>query len=422
MGLNDVSNEFFFLKVDPKTRKVHVGKWVSQSLYLGLRGGLSENNIWLKEEILRENDIEISSNYDNKLGLKNVHKEIASYLGSKFYHRLFSAIWTVNVKPIIDYCDRYCFYSNGKDHYYKEIQIARLWKHKKIIDAADDDGLDNIIPLLIYFGLSPHSLKNKLGKGLWSRLCHNSRHKNKLLVAVLQKLLLDNKRVGCFKFTKYRYLIIEKVSVFQSSLLKYLGVYEYFIERMPSIKNKENIHNLLSIFEWLSCNVRVSKYQECVRYFNILKDTKRMVELTGRKFNNKWSVKRLEREHLINLRILQSRDFPDVPYPHLNDIDDGNIDGVRYKLLRSPYQLWEEGNIMHHCVASYHYRVKEGNYLVFNLTDFEKKRSTLGLYKNDKNVVVDQHYMNWNEEVKSPLLIKAAGEIVSMVESLNFKN
>ena len=57
----------------------------------------------------------------------------------------------------------------------------------KIITQAEKDGNENIIPFIIFYGWTPKTLKNKIGKSTWKKLCNNNLQKNRAMVRFLIK-------------------------------------------------------------------------------------------------------------------------------------------------------------------------------------------------------------------------------------------
>lgn len=393
----------FSIEIDYKLKIIKVGDWSTKDIYFNFV--CREKNIDLRKEILSANNIKLTSYYRKKYGLRDTYKELHKYFGSKFNYRLFSAMWKLHIEPISDYCNNYCFYSNGNNNYYDIAAVKRIWKHKKNIDTATRDRLYNIIPLLIYFGLNPRQLKNKMGSGLWKRLCKNSTYKNKMIVAVLQKILKDKKRIGSFRFNDYKINIISRVSGIKSTLIKYAAIYDTFY----------NIdHSDCSLFslEWLSINARVSYYQEVIQLYHLAFDTFKMAKAVGKNTNTRWSTSRLKQEHDRMLKLEIVDEFPTLP--NFDHISDGCFCDIEFKLLRTSLEIFEEGQAMKHCVAFYIENVVYYGYLVFSLKKGEM-RSTLGLSRINNKFVIHQHCGYENSKIEDNNFIEASYKIASII-------
>lgn len=77
------------------------------------------------------------------------------------------------------------------------------------------------------------------------------------------------------------------------------------------------------------------------------------------------------------------------------------VNKIQIKPLLSKYELFEEGQAMHHCIVTYADECSDGQYRVFSLTTVndETNRSTLGLYRDGKCWKIDQHKTYCNQAV-----------------------
>ena len=398
---------------DTVNRVVRVGNWIA-NFSLGSKPK-PEKDITLKLDVLYENNIHIEVENCQKTGHKHVHEEISSYLGVGFNRRLSAAMWAVYVEPIKDYCNEYCFYSNGSRHFYDTAQVLRLWEYKKLIDQIVIDKISNIAPLIIYFGCDPKQLKLQLGKGLWNRLSHNSKHKNKLFVKTLSRIYHDDKRIITFNFDTNRINIINKISFFKSSLLKYLALYNTFYLDSEGI-HKDDINLFVDDMAWLSNNAPVSRYDICSFSYVTYRDTRKMAKQLDRNFNPNWSLKRINKEHKLSTKILMHKEFSTDIFKNILSISDMHNNGVHWRLLRSPSEISLEGLEMGHCVAAYIDNVVSGRYLVFSLKNDNDERSTLGVCINLGECFIDQHQARFDKGVTDKKLINAANLILDSVK------
>jgi len=92
-----------------------------------------------------------------------------------------------------------------------------------------------------------------------------------------------------------------------------------------------------------------------------------------------------------------------------------SVERIRVIPLSSRHALIEEGNRLHHCVASYDAECLSGEYRVFALEEPDGTRSTLGLRTEDgKRWTVDQHKGRYNGIV-SAAAHKVGGLVAKLV-------
>lgn len=116
----------------------------------------------------------------------------------------------------------------------------------------------------------------------------------------------------------------------------------------------------------------------------------------NRKFNPRWSDKRMEEEHLKMTRELMKEEINEkVNTPIYN-----NCPQFEYpcKILNSEQEVYQEGLEMHHCIYTcYWSRIRDKRYIGLSFTYPE--RFTLGLTVTDKGVAYDQAYLKYDKHI-----------------------
>jgi hypothetical protein len=385
---------------DHDKKTVSVGVWQAVDISYPPQ---SENALLLKNEILAANNIKIKSSFSKETGLKDVHKEIASHLGPMFYSRLNGAVYGMWVGPLRSYCDNYCFYSNGYYHRHSPPQVRRLWLNIIEVERAIKDQIDNLAPIIIYFGSTPKDLKVNLGKSIWKILASNSLYKNKQIVELLGELFRDQDRLTSFaSFSKCKPLI-KIVSAWRvTSITRYLSSYT------SPFDSQYHAHEITR-FDWLNSHTVVSNTKTFSRDNMLYKDTLDMALHLGYTLNPKWSAIKLRERHEFFSKRINAERFSDDVIDWLSVCRTvASVKNITATLLRTPLDIATEGVQMHHCVANYIERVVAGKYLVISLEDNEGGRSTLGLSFNNEEAKVDQHYGYHNEHVSRLGTVRAA--------------
>lgn len=296
------------------------------------------------------------------------------------FRRKFNAIMTeLWVKPVEEWVVQYGFSSNRQVCSEK---LRRIYKALPLIEQCKKDGLDNIIPFVLVLNKTPQELRKGFGKGLWKRLCKNTKTRNKLIA----------------EYSKGCTLTVKAVKDVPSSILKrgkrgILG-FRYrpsVIYALPALINKYGVRGLSG-----------AHIEKPIRDLRIIQDTISMAEQLGRPISQmsmeKWYEKHDQYAEEINARKYSKETyecFKGIP-DRLKSVSHGNITA---SLLTSPYDIVMEGKTMHHCVGMYSDRVEDGKYLVYHIDDGEGEESTAGFnfflnndIKVNKQASLQQHY------------------------------
>lgn len=341
----------------------------------------------------------------NLLGIYSnytINKSIKVWAGQQFtttygitptnFKRKFNAIMQeLWIKPVEKHLKTYAFSYAGK---IAPNKVIRLHENKRLIEQAEKDKLDNIIPFIYVSGKSPKELKEVFGKCLWKRLCKNSKTRNVLI----GKIWMNNEEYINQTQTKE---IISTLNQFPSKYLKrgFRSPYNFDDGGLYCIRNK-----MPSNFQY---------------FYN---DTKRMANQLGETFNSKWSPRKIKEKHEEFTSKINEKKYSKDTYPAVKDIAKRFTNKeFTAELLQSAYDIYTEGVSMRHCVGSYAGDVANGDYLVYSIRDKDNNRySTLGIRKDrDNKWVFDQHYKYKNKQVNNDD-VKELPKII--IEQLNKEN
>jgi hypothetical protein len=284
-----------------------------------------------------------------------------------------------NMWPIPEWAKFSVFTQKGSKREISEAHVHLYFQAEPLILQAHDDGLDNLIPLIMLHQIDPYDLKQLFGKAAWKRLSHNSKARNALIA---QKT--TTRHTGA------------ELSLIPTTVLKVFNDVTF----VPAIR-------AMMEFEPRFKNV-VNMVQDSNMY-NIIDDTIRMAgdldvqhALKHAHTRNQWLAL-----HNKLAKILHAQQYTETPYPHLKShvYKEESYDVI---LLTSPYEIWHEGEVMHHCVSSYIDAVKHNRYRVYSVYKNAEKYATLGVRigPSDMNTrqlqptfAVDQCYGPCNTQV-----------------------
>lgn len=71
--------------------------------------------------------------------------------------------------------------------------------------------------------------------------------------------------------------------------------------------------------------------------------------------------------------------------------------GSDYKIIEDTYSLFLEGEIQNHCVYSYRNKIDSGKCVIYT-TDYENKKYTIEITKNNRNFVLEQIKGKYNSD------------------------
>lgn len=267
--------------------------------------------------------------------------------------------------------------------------IDKVRKHHELLNQVEKDGIYNIAPFVLHYGMQPQQLKEKFGKGAWKRLCKNSFHKNSLLI----------NKPTCW-------------SDVPSSLLKNVDT-SYILQIHETRYTK--------LFEWLKLHFKGSWGNKKVisRASDIFLDTLRMASDLDENVSVKWNPEKIKKCHDEFAKRISRAQFSDKKFNWVDDfkVQEFTFGSFTATLLTSAAQIAEEGDAMSHCVGSYASYSKEGSYLVYSVKKDGERYSTIGLNVNPstKDVSFNQQYMRFNQVVDNEDAKVLAYQLVELI-------
>lgn len=114
--------------------------------------------------------------------------------------------------------------------------------------------------------------------------------------------------------------------------------------------------------------------------------------------------KRLIKEHnkLVERFIRSKYNEPNTPLKIHRKFNKLSLDSD-YKRIEDTYSLYLEGEIQNHCVYSYRNKIDSGKCVIYT-TDYENKKYTIEITKNNRNFVLEQIRGKYNSD--APLELK----------------
>ena len=269
--------------------------------------------------------------------------------------------------------------------------VNNLSERRDTIRQCLLDGQENIVPFIVSSEdkVTPSELRSDLGKGNWKTLLRNSVTRNTLL----------SRRIN-----------ICGVAVINtpSTLLRGSGepvICAYTIKVLKGLRS-------------------LGKPDTVRKVHNTITDTRRMYSQLQKelpKQSKSWDWGKWEERHSWCTEKINEKKYSKDVFDKLKEYPTNfESAGGKYTatLLRSAYDIRNEGENMHHCVGSYSDLSEKGDYLVLSMSDERGKVSTLGckVHQKESVVTLNQHYGYCNATIKDKDLIKFSKEVI---ENLN---
>lgn len=214
-----------------------------------------------------------------------------------------------------------------------------VMKHRSIIRQAQMDGIEQVAPICVAFGLPPDMARAKIGKGLWKRV-----HASKLN---------HNVHRGHLKLTTR--LDFETIMAIPTGALN---------EAHGMIKHRGE--------QAFAVAVQMAKTRaDLRRILHIVADCQRM----GAQINPQWSERRLNEEHDMQARAWAKRTVSPTPWAEPWSCE---INGYSFTRLVSDADYAEEGQVMRHCVASYANGGRSGRETTFRIEGAHRATVSFG--------------------------------------------
>jgi hypothetical protein len=301
---------------------------------------------------------EICGHPDTPREAKAWNKFYAEMLGCKFNWRFFGAnyhLWIISKMT-----QRTGNMLRYEGRHWKRFDTELVLKANTVlpyVNEAERDGLYNLIPIIIAFGAPPQAIRAEIGRGAWRRVANNSVTRNKLIMNATRRCGRENKFV----------------------FLKLLEI--------PSGVMRE-IHTA-DEDEIIAARITPRKHGLVFREtLHAVRDTRRM--LLPNEFNPEWGYARIRHEHELATRAVMQRRYSDKRFADDWVLEENGYSG---RLLTTQAEIAIEGELQHHCVASYARQAAMGQYAVFRIEG--KERATAGIVKGR----VDQIYGACNSPV-----------------------
>lgn len=245
------------------------------------------------------------------------------------------------------------------------IRLSRwAMKHRDIIRQAQIDGIEHVAPICVAFGMPPHMVRDRIGKGLWKRV-HASKLKH-------------NAHRGHLKLTTR--LDFATIMDIPTGALN---------EAHGMIKRRDE--------QAFAVAVKMSKTRAELRHIlHIAADCQRM----GIQINPQWSERRLTEEHDRQARAWARRSASPTPWAEPWSCE---VNGYTFTRLVSDADYAEEGQIMRHCVASYASGGRSGRETTFRITGAH--RATVSFARNGHIEIKGK----FNSPVPATCLVAAKG-------------
>lgn len=268
------------------------------------------------------------------------------------------------------------------------VRPARLWKHvdlvrlERLIDNYDnikqtcDDGLHQIVPLLILHGGTASDLRQTLGKSLWKRLLRQPVSRTKYYADFVKV------------FNKFHRPLFERCLSIPTTQLRTLT------GRQPYLLYGEIVHcsnNPSTLGLHSKKGSAVDRLGEDKYSRQIVADTFYMAQQNDVGFNPNWSTKRFDEVHRYLTRLTNNKRFSANPVcdrdVHTVEVREGTYCyKVSFTRLTSPAEVAEEGRNQGHCVASFANRLNSDDYSIYVVECEELDvRATLGLNHTFEN-------------------------------------
>lgn len=259
-----------------------------------------------------------------------------------------------------------------------EPALKRIAATHSICRPVFEDGLHNILPIVVATGKSPQELRKELGKGVWKTLANNSLNKNKNIVLNVNADVRAHYSADERTIAMRAELPSTVLKAFRGHSLSMLEhVSKHYRGQWTSKKSPQP-----KLADLVSGRAKLEpKRPNWASISNTVNDTKWMADKLNAPFDAEWTPRKMQERHdQYAKEIMKLKHSPD-PIEWLNKICPRfEYAGYTATLLNNRLAIAEEGQVMGHCVGSYAESVANGSYLVYSVTDADGQRSsTIGI-------------------------------------------
>lgn len=327
-----------------------------------------------------------------------------------------------------------CFIGNNSK------QVYMLRKSGHLVKEVITDGLIHIAPFVMLLRRSPKELKQLLGKGLWRKLCANSKTRNKQIAVCIMRLLSNaahyrlalESSVGCGHvdaaildlFAGAHGVVLVEIlaqlnQLSSSYIPKINGNYiagsnngcqwhdsvASFVEHCV---NKESLG--LQRHQWIN-DVAKAERKLTVRRADgsgsfvddlraLFDDSLMMAQELGAEINFSWSYKRMKREHDDMSFEMAKKDYTSEPFintdkfPVCKEFNVGD-DVALFELMNDSLSVGTMARRHRNCLAGFIPRLQVRDHLLYKVSIGERESACMFTLRGG-NWIVIQHYFPFN--------------------------
>lgn len=212
-------------------------------------------------------------------------------------------------------------------------------KYAGLIVRAQEDGIENVAPILLALRSDPQAARIRVGKGVWKKIHHSD-----------------------------LYLNIARANVLLRSRITLPDLIEFPPGSLREVLAKIRATNETVVIVAGRISKNRTEFREAVM---LVKDAIRM----GGEPKNTWSLRRLREEHDRRALALALAKSDPTPWYEPWSCE---VDGFLFSLLRSHADFAAEGATQRHCVASYARDAKARSCLVMRIEGRERATVRFG--------------------------------------------
>lgn len=285
------------------------------------------------------------------------------------FRKIFNAAaWNLWVKPIEPWAWSFAYTRNG----FKPRILNRIGAALPILSSLYPDTY-NIAPIVILYNRPLPEIKSILGRKLWRDLCHNSKTRNRLIMnAVLAQVDEGAAPEG------------ESVRGIDRRSIEFLNtVPSTFLARPRAAENARIYMEMRHAHPNLALRAFVDpKASFLADSFYTIRDTIRMYEQMGHEPPSHITMRSWKQKHEEITKLQRLGQYPHRAFKWL-DVDPDlkntyKFDRFQFRPLCTPYEVYREGEVMGHCVASYVPDINAGRYVVWSVYEDGAHKGTLG--------------------------------------------
>ena len=303
--------------------------------------------------------------------------------------------------------------------------VGTTWdrfEYEEIAEQCKKDGIENVIPAVVKFGMTPQELKKELGKSMWKKICNNSYTKNRIIYHSTKNL-----KNACFEdFAEVPFTLAKSSYTYQHK-----DIWKYM--KNSGLPMKAFVKGKMYGYPDIAISSNKEQQQEAKKIVDIYMDTFRMSQHLNQPFNPEWSVRRMHEEHerLMQMQrdILRKQEATanSVRFDEFQKLPVVEYNGVVATPLLTRAEVIAEGENMRHCVGGYARLCAQGTYVVYSLCK-DGQCTTLGISRHKTthekanhafNYILNQHYGRFNKQVNDSDFTETAKKVIQTLHKVN---